>query len=459
MTTISSPPPATLSTRRRWTVLAVCAAAMFLIGLDTTIVNVALPRIGSGLRTGTRGLQWVIDAYTIVFASLLITSGALADRFGRRRVFQIGLVTFGIASVLCAAASSPELLIAARALQGIGASMLGPVALGIVVNAMTDPGERAKAIGIWAAVFGLSMAAGPTVGGALLEVLDWRAVFWINAPVVATAVVLVALVVPESRSPHPRPLDLPGQFLLIVLIGLAVGTLIEAPRLGWAEVGALCLLLVVTAVVFVRVESRRSAPLIDPALFRTPAFTGSVLGAVVVFVALSTTLLLTTFSLQNARGWSPFEAGAAVLPLAVGATVFAPLSGILVARTGARMPLLFAGVLLGAGGACLFFLSENTGLAGLLLAYLLVGSGVGFANAPLTNIAVSSLPPERAGVAGGTTSTARQVGVSMGIAVAGGLIADVAPAGLAAAARPGWMIVALCGVALIGVATVVTRRR
>ncbi|MFJ8912780.1 MFS transporter [Amycolatopsis sp. NPDC102389] len=456
MTAISLPLPSTMSTGRRWTVLAVCAAAMFLVGLDTTIVNVALPGIGRGLGAGTRGLQWVIDAYTVVFASLLITSGALADRFGRRRVFQLGLVTFGVASVLCAVAPSLGFLVAARVLQGAAASMLSPVALGIVVNVMTDPRERAKAIGIWASVFGLSMAAGPTAGGALLAVFDWRAVFWINVPVIVLAVLLVAVVVPESRGQRARRLDPPGQLLLIVLVGLTVGTLIEAPHLGWGSATAIGLYvsIVIVAAAFVTVERRRRDPLIDPALFRVPAFTGAVLGAIAVFVALSTTLLLTTFSLQDARGWTPLAAGMAVLPLAIGATVCAPFAGILVARTGTRLPLLLAGVLITAGGSCLLPVERHTSVLVLGTAYLLIGAGIGFANAPITTIAVSSLPPERAAVAGGTTSTARQVGASVGIALAGGLVTGVAPDALVAATRPGWLLVAFCG--LVVLATAVT---
>ncbi|MFD3722288.1 MFS transporter, partial [Streptomyces sp. NPDC058674] len=174
--------PSVPSARRRWTVLAVCCLSMFLVGLDTTVVNVGLPAIGRGLQIGTHGLEWTVDAYTLVLAGLLISSGALADRFGRRRVFRCGLLVFGAASLLCALAPSAGALIAARAVQGVGASMLSPVALAIVVNAMPDPRERARAIGVWASVFGLSMAAGPVTGGVLVEHFGWRSLFWINVP-------------------------------------------------------------------------------------------------------------------------------------------------------------------------------------------------------------------------------------------------------------------------------------
>ncbi len=456
--TVTPTAPALLTTRRRWTVLAVCAAAMFLVGLDTTIVNVALPDIGHGLGADARGLAWVVDAYTIVFACLLITSGAVADRWGRRCVFQSGLVIFGTASLLCALAPSLELLVGARVLQGVGASMLSPVALGIVVNAMPDPKERAKAIGVWGSVFGLSMAAGPVAGGALVEALGWRAVFWVNVPLVAGALVLVRSLVPESRGQVARRLDLPGQVLLVAVIGLIVGLLIEGPRIGWLSVLALTgyALVAVTVVCFISVESRREEPLIDPALFRVPSFTGAVLAAMAVFVALSLTLLLNTFYLQTDRGWPPFSAGAAALPMALGATLCAPLSGILVARAGARRPLLVAGTFLAAGGLCLIWVGHDFSVAKLLIAYLVVGVGVGFANAPITNAAVNSLPTDRASVAGGTTSTARQVGVAIGVAIGGGLIAGARPGLLAAASAPGWIVVVVCGLVLLVAASVLS---
>ncbi|MFG2576179.1 MFS transporter [Streptomyces sp. NPDC048481] len=445
-----------LSARRRWTVLAVCCLSMFLVGLDTTIVNVGLPAIGSGLDVDTRGLEWIVDAYTLVLASLLISSGALADRFGRRRVFQCGLAAFGAASLACALAPSAGVLIAARALQGVGASMLSPVALAIVVNAMPDPKERAQAIGIWASVFGLSMAAGPVTGGALLAGLGWRALFWINAPVIAAALLLSAVFVPESRAPRARRLDLPGQVLLTVILAVVVGVLIEGPRIGWTSPAALAgyAAAVVATAGFVWVESRRREPLIDPRIFRSPVFSGAVLGAVAVFVALTMTLLLNTLYLQHTRGWTPLAAGVATLPLAIGATLCAPWSGRMVGRTGPRLPLLLAGGFLTAGGLCMVRLTPHTSVFLLLAAYSLIGAGFGFANAPITNTAVNGLPPARAGVAGAITSTARQLGSALGIALAGGLVTATSPTGLAHASRPGWILVATCGVLVFLVAHV-----
>ena len=434
--------------------LAICALSLFLVGLDTTIVNVGLPSIGRGLGAETRGLEWVVDAYTVVFASLLISSGALADRFGRRRAFQCGLVVFGASSLACALAPSLGFLIAARAVQGAGASLLSPVALAIVVNAMPDPKERAQAIGVWASVFGLSMAAGPVTGGALIAAFGWRSVFWINAPVVVAAVILSAALVPESRAPRARRLDLPGQALLTAAVAISVGVLIEGPRIGWASPLAWAgyLLTLAAGAGFTRVELRRPEPLMDLMLFRRPVFTTAVLGAVAVFAALNVTLLLNTLYLQHERGWTPLAAGLATLPMALGATACAPLSGTLVGRRGPGLPLLLAGAFITTGGLCLADLGGNTSVLLLLLAYLLIGTGFGFANAPITNTAVTGLPPARAGVAGAITSTARQVGSAIGIAIAGGLLAGIAPAGLGPASRPGWLIVAACGLFLFIVA-------
>ncbi|MEU4219964.1 MFS transporter [Actinoplanes sp. NPDC026623] len=435
-------------------VLAICCTSIFLVGLDTTAVNVALPSIGRELGLGVPELEWTVDAYTLVLAGLLITSGALADRFGRRRVFRIGLVLFALGSVGCAVAPGLDALVAARVVQGVGGSMLSPVALAIVVSVITDPRQRAQAIGIWAAVFGLSMAAGPVLGGALIAGLGWRAVFWANLPIIAIVLALTAAYVPESRSPRPRRLDLPGQVLLSLLVAAVVAVLIEGPRAGWWSGWSQIAYAVIAAaaLAFARVETRRAEPLMDLSLFRRPPFAAAVGGATMIFLALNTTLLLGTIYLQQVRGLSPVAAGAVTLPMALAATVCAPLSGYLVGRLGPRLPLRLAGASTVAGGALLVGLDDRTPLLVLLVAYLFVGAGVGFANAPITNTAVSGLPPARSGVAGGIASTARQVGAALGIALAGGLVAEPGAGGLAAATRPGWILVAACGAALVLVA-------
>lgn len=451
---IDRPPTTGMHARRRWGVLVICCTSLFVVGLDTTIVNIALPSIGESFHVGIAGLEWVVNAYTLVLASLLITSGALADRFGRKRVFQIGLIIFAVASIACALAPTVGALIAARIAQGIGGSMLSPVALAIVVNVMTDPKERARAIGVWAAVFGLSMAVGPIVGGVLIGIFGWRSVFWVNVPVIVIVLVLTAVFVPESCAPEPRRLDLPGQILLVAVVGGAVGLLIEGPRIGWASFGAVLgyVAVALALAAFVVVESRKAEPLVDLVLFRRRPFSAAVLGAVVVFVALNATLLLGTLYLQQARGMTPAAAGVVILPMAVAATVCAPLSGILVARVGPRLPLLMAGGFTALGGLCLVSLDNNTGLSTVLVAYLLLGIGFGFSNAPITNTAVSGLPASQAGLAGGITSSARQFGAALGVALAGGVVANSAGSDVAHASHAGWMLVVGCGLVVLVIA-------
>src|SRR5271155_2721468 len=228
--------PNELSHSRQLLVLATCCMSLFIVGLDVTIVNVALPSIGHDLHAGVSGLQWTIDAYTLVLASLLMLSGSTADRVGRRRTFQAGLALFTLGSLLCSVAPGLGWLVAFRMLQAVGGSMLNPVAMSIITNTFTEPAERARAIGVWGGVFGLSMAMGPVLGGALVDAVDWRGVFWVNIPVGIAALVLTALFVPESKAPRPRRLDPFGQLLVIVLLASLTYAVIEGPAYGWGSV-------------------------------------------------------------------------------------------------------------------------------------------------------------------------------------------------------------------------------
>ncbi|MDJ0396742.1 DHA2 family efflux MFS transporter permease subunit [Rhodococcus sp. G-MC3] len=438
-----------------------CCASIFIVGLDTSIVNIALPSIGTDLDTDLRGLSWAVDAYTLVMASLLISSGAMADRFGRRRIFQLGLLVFAASSVVCAVAPTIEVLTGARAVQGVGASMLSPVALAIVVNLITDPKERAFAIGIWGSVFGLSMAVGPTLGGVLVSEVGWRSIFWLNLPIIASVLLLTRLFVPESRAPQRKKLDVPGQLLLISIIGGAVALLIEGPAVGWTSAAAIVFYVIGTATVaaFIAIELRRRAPLIDPKLFRNKSFSAAAIGAVSIFVALNVTLLLGTLYLQQGRSMSPVAAGLLALPMAVSATVCAPLSGYLVGRTGPRLPLVIASGFTILGGGVFALSNNQTAVGAVMFAYLLIGAGVGFANAPITNTAVSGLPSAQAGLAGGVTSTARQFGAAVGVAVAGSIVAGAPTKELVHASLPGWILVMCCGLVLMLVAQVSTSVR
>lgn len=433
-----------LSRRRRLLVLAICCMSLLIVSLDNTILNVALPAMRRDLDTSISGLQWTIDAYTLVLASLLMLSGSTADRIGRRRIFRTGLVIFTVASGLCSIAPSLEWLVVFRMLQAVGGSMLNPVAMSIITNVFTDPRERARAIGAWGGVVGISMAAGPIIGGALVESVGWRSVFWINLPIGLLALVLTALYVPESRAPRARRIDPVGQLLVIALLGSVTYAIIEAPAAGWGSpviVGCLVLALC-SAVGLIAYERRRREPLIDPRFFRSAPFSGATVIAVSAFAALAGFLFLNTLYLQDQRGMSALDAGLHLLPMAAMALVCAPLSGRIVGSHGPRLPLLLAGAATTASGVMFAALDATSSDAKLFTAYVLFGIGFGFVNAPITNTAVSGMPRSQAGVAAAVASTSRQVGQSLGVAVMGAALA----AGLDLTA---WWIITGCGAAIL----------
>ncbi len=448
-----------LSRGRRLLVLGICCLSLLIVGLDTTIVNVALPAIRSSLHASVSGLQWTIDAYTLVLASLLMLAGSTADRIGRKRIFRAGLVVFSLGSLLCGLAPSLNLLIAARVLQAIGGSMLNPVAMSIIRNVFDDPRERAQAIGAWGAVFGLSMALGPVVGGALVDSISWRAVFFVNVPIGAIAFVLTTLYVPRSRAARARRLDPVGQVLVILALASLTYAIIEAPRAGWTSAGTLALFAVslVCFVGLVGYELRRREPLLEMRFFGSAPFSGASTIAVCAFAAQGGFLFLNTLYLQGVRHYSPFHAGLYMLPMAGMVLVFAPISGRLVARRGARRPLVIAGGALLVASVLLTRLTPTTPTAYLLAAYFVFGLGAGLINPPITNTAVSGMPPSQAGVAAAIASTSRQVGMTLGVAVigaiSGGTISGAIGPGFAAATHAGWWICA--GLAVLVVVTAV----
>ncbi|MGH3243708.1 MAG: DHA2 family efflux MFS transporter permease subunit, partial [Spirillospora sp.] len=330
-----------LSPRRRLAVLLICCMSLFIINLDNTVLNVALPSLQAEFQSSLSGLQWTIDAYLIVLASLFIFSGATADRLGRRRVFQTGLALFVTGSVLCSLAPSLGWLVAARVVQAVGGSMLNPVAMSIITNVFTEPRERARAIGVWAGTVGLSMALGPLVGGLLVESVGWRSIFWLNVPIGLAAFTLTALFVPESRAARPRRPDPGGQVLLIAFLGTLTYAIIEAPGRGFADpvVYGTALASAAALAGFVRHAFRTHEPLIDLRFFRSVPLSGAVLIAISGFAAFGGFLFLNTLYLQNVRGMSALEAGLYLLPMAAMTAVFGPLSGRLVGSRGPRLPL------------------------------------------------------------------------------------------------------------------------
>jgi EmrB/QacA subfamily drug resistance transporter len=453
-----------LTRGRRLLVLAICCSSLFIVGLDSTIVNLALPAIRSEFGASVAKLQWTIDAYTLVLASLLMVSGSTADRVGRRRTFQVGLVLFGIGSLLCGVATSVDLLIAFRVLQAVGGSMLNPVAMSIITNTFTDPRERAQAIGVWGGVVGLSMAVGPVVGGSLVDAAGWRFIFWINVPVAVAAVLMTAFFVPESRAAVPRRMDPVGQVLVVLLLGGLTYGIIEGRSAGWGSpliIGCfvVCVVALVTLVYY---ERRREQPLLEPRFFRSAPFSGATLIAVCGFSALSAFLFLNSLYLQSVRGFTALHAGLLTLPMAAMTVVFAPVSGWLVGHRGPRVPLVVAGTMLTASGLLLSQLTTTTATVHLLVSYLVFGLGFGMLNAPITNAAVSGMPRAQAGVAAAIASTSRQVGASLGVAVAGTVLTarlvGSFETGFVSAAELCWYIIAGCG-ALVLVLGVITTSR
>ncbi len=450
-----------LSPRRRMLVLAICCMSLLIVSLDNTVLNVALPSMERDLHATTAGLQWTIDAYTLVLATLLMLAGSTADRIGRRKVFMAGLVVFAAGSLLCSLAPNLELLIAARMVQAVGGSMLNPVAMSIITNTFTDPRERARAIGVWGAVVGISMAAGPLVGGLLVESVGWRSIFWLNLPVGLAALLLTLRFVPESRAPRPRRPDPVGQLLVIALFGSLTYAIIEAPEDGVSTSGPFAAVALAALIGLLRYEPRRAEPLIDLRFFRSAPFSGATVVAVSAFAGLGGFLFLSTLYLQNVRGLDALHAGLWMLPMAVPTFLCAPLSGRLVGTRGPRLPLAIAGSAMTASALLFAAFDAETSNVTLFLGYVLFGIGFGFVNAPITNTAVSGMPRSQAGVAAAVASTSRQLGQTLGVAVVGAVLAAGVTTSayretFVSAAVPGWWILTACGALVLTVGVLTT---
>ncbi len=454
-----------LSRRRRLLVLAICCMSLLIVGLDNTIVNVALPSIRRELGASVSNLQWTIDAYMLVLASFLMLAGSTADRIGRRRVFQIGLTVFSVGSLLCSISPNVQWLIAFRALQAIGGSMLNPVAMSIITNTFTNPRERAQAIGVWGGVVGISQALGPIIGGILIDSIGWRAIFWINVPIGIAAIVLTAVFVPESKALRPRRIDPIGQLLVIVGLATLTYAIIEAPNFGWTS-GRIIGLFVVSALAIAGLifyERRHREPLIDVRFFRSIPFSGATVIAICAFAAMGGFLFVNTLYLQDVRGYSALAAGLFTVPLALMTMVFAPLSGRIVGARGPRISLLVAGLGVLSCALVLTGLTSTTSMLLLIGAYVLFGIGFGMVNAPITNTAVSGMPIQQAGVAAAVASTSRQIGQALGVAVIGsvvtGSIHGPLRTGLAEASHTGWWIIVGCAVVIFCLGLLTTGRR
>jgi len=457
--------------RLRLVVLLICSSSLFITYLDATILNVALPTIQADLHASLAGLQWIADAYLLVVASLLMLTGSMADRLGRKRLFLIGLTGFSLGSLLCSLAPNTGSLIALRMLQGIGGSMLTPISLSIVRNTFTDHRERAQALGIWSGIFGIATACGPVVGGVLVSEVGWRSVFWVNVPIGAAMILAARRYVPESRAPHPRRVDVPGQILMIILLGTLTYAVIQGPDYGWTSPTVLTLFAVAAAAAlcFAVVERRSAEPLLELRFFRSPPFTGASVIAVLSFVVLAGFLFVIILYLQQVRGESPLQAGLTLLPATIVMAAAAPVAGNLTGHRGPRIPLVASGVLMAAGAAMLLSLSPSTSAWWLAVALGVLGAGLGLVNPPITHTGVSGMPPAQAGVASAVISATRQFGSVLGVAVMGAMLtsgvqARVAAgedhaAALSAATHAPWLLAVVCGglVAIVGLVTTSAR--
>ncbi len=405
----------------RWRALAALVVSLLVVVLDNTVLNVALKTIQEDLGATQSELIWAINAYSLVFAALLFTWGVLGDRYGRRRILILGLTLFALASLLSAFAQSPEQLIAARALMGVGGASVLPVTLSII-TVIFPPAERGRAIGIWAAAVGGAVALGPLLGGFLLEHFWWGSVFLINVPIIIVGVAGILINVPESRNPHPGKLDPIGLVLSVAgLLALVYGI----QEAGWDELSTYLWIAagVVTLVSFLVFEARTDHPSLDLSLFRIRSFSVPLAGTSLTFAALQGSLIFLAFYYQLVRGWSPLQAGALTLPFAVGQLLAAPRSGKMVSRFGARKVIL-TGISLAALGMFLFTrLGMDTPVWALLVIPFIFGFGMGNVIAPSTTRMTLATPPERSGAGGAVQNTVRQVAATLGVAVISSVVA------------------------------------
>ena len=416
---------------RRWATLAVLCLSLLVITIDATIVNTTLPTLARDLGADMTGLQWIVDAYTLAFAGLLLLAGALGDRFGRERALRFGLVVFGLASAVAAFATSTGELVAMRAVMGVGAAFVMPATLGIVMSVFRDPQERVKALGAWAAVSGLGVALGPTTAGLLLERFDWGAVFLVNVPLVAVALALGTVLVPRTGRGTQR-LDLRGALLGVGGLGVLTWTLIEAPRNGWLAGSTLAAGAAAVALLglFWRFERRVDAPLLDVSLVRDRRVGAASAAVAIAFLTLFGMLFVLTQIFQFVFGLSTLEAGLAALPFAAVLAVASPVSAIVVKRRPPRLVITCGLTVMGAGLVAMSLADAGSSVWLYIAATIPVAAGMGFVMAPATELLMSCVPQAKASTGAAMNSAAREVGGVLGVAVVGSITASLYASGL-----------------------------
>ena len=412
---------------RRWVVLGVLCLALMVVGIDGTIVNIALPTLVRELHATSSQLQWIVDAYTIVFAGFLLIAGNTGDRLGRRRCFVLGLVIVGAGSLACSQVDSANTLILFRAVQGFGAAFIMPATLSIIANVFTDEPERARAIALWAGVSGLGVVIGPLAGGYLLEHFWWGSIFLINVPVVILTIVGALVLVPESKDAHAPKLDIVGASLSVVgLVTLLFG-IIEGPSKGWTDplvIGSF-VVAVMSLTSFVLWERHTDHPILELGFFANPRFTAASIAVTFVFFAMFGSLFFVSQYMQFVLGYTALQSGVGLLPIAVSLMIAAPASAKLVSLFGTKIVVTLGLVLVAAALFVFSFVSDTSGYPLVAVVLVLIGVGMGLAMAPATESIMGSLPPEKAGVGSAMNDTTREIGGALGVAILGSITAAV----------------------------------
>jgi EmrB/QacA subfamily drug resistance transporter len=408
--------------RKWWTLIAV-SVATFMLLLDITVVNVALPSIREDLGASFTDLQWVIDAYTVTLAALVLTAGSLADRMGRRRLFGAGLALFSVASLLCALAPDPTFLNLARALQGVGGAVMFAVSLALIAQEFSAGRERGMAMGLYGATIGMAVAIGPLIGGALIDSLGWESIFYLNVPIGIAAIAVTYVKLRESRDPNATDVDWRGVATFSGALFLLVLALVRGNDEGWGSTLIVSLLAAAGLLLaaFIAIERRVREPMLPLGLFKRPAFTGVQIAAFAVSGSMFALFLYITLYMQSYLGLSPLETGLRYLPITVASFIAAPVAGMLLSRVPARLMLSIG--LLGTGAGLLLMSGIQSGdeWTTLLGGFLVAGAGVGLLNPVIADVAVSVVPKEQSGMAAGINDTFRQVGVAVGIAIWGAI--------------------------------------
>jgi len=409
-------------------ILLTMSLGVLIAQIDTSVVNLAVKEIGACLDAGVTALQWVVDAYNLVYASLLLTAGTLADLYGRRRIFALGIALFTLGSLVCGLAPNATVLVAGRAVAGLGAALEVPTSLAILAVAYPGAKQRAQALGIWASCNGLAFIIGPTLGGVLVESVGWRSIFLLIIPLCVLALGLTATAVPESSDPKGRSLDVPGQALAVAALGALSLAVIEGPRWGWESFASVAAFAgsALAAVLFVLRQRGADGALVPLPMFRNRVFSASLGIAAAMTFGMYAMLFLTPLYLQASRGDGALLAGVELLPMSVTFVIVSQLSGKIANAYGPRLPMTLGMAMMGLGLFMLALIPLDHSLLLIEAALLVIGCGLGLNTAPVNGVAVANVAAARSGTASGLVNTARMVGATLGVAVLGAIFATVA---------------------------------